>query len=79
MYLNERDEVVETGGANVFVRKGNRLVTPPLSAGALDGMLRRTLLESGECVEGMLTLVDLEDGEVYLGNSLRGLVRAKLA
>jgi para-aminobenzoate synthetase/4-amino-4-deoxychorismate lyase len=76
VFLNERGELAEASGSNIFVRKNGRLVTPPLSAGALDGCLRRALLESGECEEGVLTPADLEDHEVFLGNSLRGLVRA---
>jgi branched-subunit amino acid aminotransferase/4-amino-4-deoxychorismate lyase len=53
------------------------LLTPPLSSGALDGVLRRVLLDEGRCVEAALMPEDLRDGEVYLGNSLRGLIRAR--
>jgi para-aminobenzoate synthetase/4-amino-4-deoxychorismate lyase len=76
IFLNEKNEVVEGSRTNVFVARAGRLVTPPLDAGALDGCLRRELIESGKCVEHNLTLRDLEEGEVYLGNSLRGLIPA---
>ena len=77
VYLNERGEIVEASGANVFARIGGRLLTPPLSSGALPGCLRRDLLERGECHEAVLMHSDLETAEaVYLGNSLRGLIRA---
>ncbi len=79
IFLNERDEVVEASRTNVFARIGGRLVTPPLSAGALGGCLRRALLDDPQsgCVEGGLTLDDLKEADaVYLGNSLRGLMRA---
>src|SRR5258705_96923 len=76
VYLNERGELVEGSSTNIFVRIAGRLRTPAGSCGPLDGCLRRALLESGECTEGVLHLSDLEEGEVYLGNSLRGLIRA---
>jgi para-aminobenzoate synthetase/4-amino-4-deoxychorismate lyase len=76
VYLNERDELVEGSSTNIFLRVAGRLLTPPASCGPLDGCLRRALLESGECAEAVLHLSDLEKSEVYLGNSLRGLIRA---
>ena len=75
IFLNERGEVAEGGRSNIFLRRGGRLLTPPLSSGALDGVLRHELLDSGACAEAVLTPDDLS-GEVYFGNSLRGLIRA---
>jgi para-aminobenzoate synthetase / 4-amino-4-deoxychorismate lyase len=76
LFLNERDEVVEGSRTNVFVARDGRLLTPPLSSGALDGVLRQALIGEGRCMEAVLTLDDLRGAEVYLGNSLRGLLRA---
>jgi para-aminobenzoate synthetase / 4-amino-4-deoxychorismate lyase len=77
LFLNERGECTEGSRSNLFVRGGGRLLTPPLSAGVLDGVLRRELLESGACEEAVLMPDDLQGAEVFLGNSLRGLIRAK--
>ena len=78
IYLNERGEIVEASGANVFAKINGQLVTPPLSSGGLPGCLRRDLLERGECREAVLAPSDLETAEaVYLGNSLRGIIRAR--
>ena len=77
VYLNERGEIAEATVSTVFARIGGQLLTPPLSSGALPGCLRLDLLERGECREAVLTPTDLETAEtVYLGNSLRGLIRA---
>ncbi len=79
IFLNERDEITEGSRSNVFVRFGDRLVTPPLSCGLLDGCLRRALLDdpSAHCEEGVLYAQDLDSADiVYLGNSLRGLIPA---
>ncbi|HEY0281959.1 MAG TPA: aminodeoxychorismate synthase component I [Rhizomicrobium sp.] len=75
VFLNPRGEVAEGSRTNVFVAREGMLLTPPLSAGALDGCLRRALIGEGRCMEALLLPGDL-DGEVYLGNSLRGLIRA---
>ncbi len=77
VFLNERGEIVEASGANVFAKIGGRLLTPPLSSGALPGCLRQDLLHRGECHEAVLTPADLQTAEaVFIGNSLRGLIRA---
>jgi para-aminobenzoate synthetase/4-amino-4-deoxychorismate lyase len=76
IFLNERDELTEGARSNIFIRRGDILLTPPLSAGVLDGRLRAELIAEGKAREVMLTPDDLT-GEVYFGNSLRGLIRAK--
>jgi para-aminobenzoate synthetase/4-amino-4-deoxychorismate lyase len=77
VFLNEHDEVVEGSRTNVFLRRGDVLITPPLSSGCLDGCLRRELLESGQAIEASISGSAL-DGEapIFLGNSLRGLFPA---
>jgi para-aminobenzoate synthetase/4-amino-4-deoxychorismate lyase len=80
IFLNERGELAEGARSNIFIGRAGRLVTPPLSAGALDGRLRAELIAQGLCEEAVLTEADLAkadlEGEVWLGNSLRGLIPA---
>jgi para-aminobenzoate synthetase/4-amino-4-deoxychorismate lyase len=76
VFLNERGEVAEGARSNLFVRRKGKLLTPPLSAGLLPGILRAEMLEGGDCEEAVLTQSDL-DGEIFFGNSLRGLIPAK--
>ncbi len=61
---------------NLFVERDGKLLTPPLSRGLLPGVLRAELLASGEAIEADLKAGDLDSG-LYVGNSLRGLVKAK--
>ncbi len=80
LFLNERGELAEGSRTTLFIERGDELLTPPIDAGILDGVLRRELLEAGKrpVREATLTLDDLETAEVvYLGNSVRGLVRAE--
>lgn len=80
LFVNERGELTEGSYTNLFVERGGRLLTPPLSCGLLDGTLRRELLESpdGRVSERVLHPRDLADADaVFLGNSVRGLLRAR--
>lgn len=77
IFLNAKDQVCEGTITNIFVKLGGVLVTPPLACGLLPGVLRQELLDSGDAVEGMLGFDDLTGG-FYVGNSLRGLIEARL-
>src|SRR5205085_7832715 len=46
--LNAEGFVSECTGDNVFIVKGEELLTPPLSAGALYGITRQVVLELGK-------------------------------
>lgn len=61
----------------LFVERDGMLLTPPASLGLLPGVLRADLIAQGKAVEAALTADDLTGG-FWLGNSLRGLVRADL-
>ncbi|WP_332699247.1 aminodeoxychorismate synthase component I [Devosia sp.] len=78
LFRNERDELTEGSITNLFIQRDGRLVTPPLSSGLLPGTLRAQLIDTGNAVEQVLTLADLETAEaIFLGNSVRGLLRAE--
>ncbi len=78
IFLNERGEVAEGARSNVFVERDGVLMTPPLTSGALPGVLRAELLGNGRARESVLFLNDLESG-FWLGNALRGLIPVTLA
>lgn len=76
---NQHGRVTEGSFTSLFVRRRGMLLTPPLSDGALPGVLRAELLASGAAREAPLTLHDLRTAEaLYVGNSLRGLMPATL-
>ncbi len=74
-----RDDGLLTEGCftSLFVERGDRLLTPPARLGLLPGVLRASLLASGQADEEVLTLDDLADG-FLIGNALRGLMPARL-
>jgi 4-amino-4-deoxychorismate lyase len=79
IFLNERAEICEGARSNVFVARDTVLLTPPLSSGLLPGTLRANLLASGRAREATLRLDDIAGNVTwYMGNSVRGLVRARV-
>jgi branched-chain amino acid aminotransferase len=80
LLLNERGEVSECTSANVFVAQGDRVWTPPQSAGCLAGVTRGVLLEEVkiaglEIGEKTLFPHDLESAdEVFITSTTRELL-----
>jgi len=78
LFLNEDGELTEGSITNLFVERDGLLLTPPVSCGLLAGTLRQDLIDSGRAVEAVLTPGDLLSAEnLFLGNSVRGLVPAR--
>lgn len=68
--LNRTGMVSECTGENVFVARHGRLITPPLSAGALEGITQSSVATIAadlgfECVEG-----DLSRSDLYLAEEM---------
>ena len=78
--LNERGEVAECTAANVYVVKGDTILTPPLSSGCLEGVTRGVLFEiAGEAgvsvKEQVLRPEDLYGAdEVFISSTNRNLI-----
>jgi para-aminobenzoate synthetase / 4-amino-4-deoxychorismate lyase len=60
----------------LFVEREGTYLTPRLESGLLPSVLRRELIEAGTAQEADLTVADL-DGGFFMGNSVRGLIRAR--
>lgn len=77
---NTRGEVTEGSFTSLFVRRGGRWYTPPVSSGLLPGVYRGVLLDRLEgAEERALRPADLAEADsVWLCNSVRELKRAKV-
>lgn len=78
VFVDEPGFVTEGSWSNIFVERDGVLLTPPVALGLLPGVLRGELIDKGRAVESHLRLADLAHG-FFIGNSLRGLVPARLA
>jgi para-aminobenzoate synthetase/4-amino-4-deoxychorismate lyase len=83
LFQREDGFLTEGSFTNVFVAEGDLLLTPPLSHGLLPGVLRAELLATGRAREAPLSLQAAAEasaaGRLLIGNSLRGLLPARLA
>jgi para-aminobenzoate synthetase/4-amino-4-deoxychorismate lyase len=76
---NERGELTESTIANVVVRFGEHLVTPPIEAGLLAGVFRERLLDRGVIREQRIPVESLASATaIYLANSVRGWIPVRL-
>jgi para-aminobenzoate synthetase/4-amino-4-deoxychorismate lyase len=77
--LNQYDEVAEACRHNLFIRKDDQLITPPLKAGVLHGINRQQVIDQQNVIERVITLDDLKNAdEILLTNSVRGIVSVSL-
>lgn len=74
--LNSHERVCETGIANIFIIKGDKIYTPPLSEGCVAGTMRRWMLEKFSLKkysisEKLLSVNDVMDAdEFFLTNAI---------
>lgn len=79
LLLNEKGEPCEGTITSIFLDDGSGLLkTPPIACGLLAGVLRTELICTRRARVERLSLDDLKAGTLYMGNSLRGLIRAQL-
>jgi para-aminobenzoate synthetase/4-amino-4-deoxychorismate lyase len=80
IFTNRQGELTEGTFTTIFIEKDSRLLTPSLDCGLLPGVLREHLIKTKAAREAVLYPCDLGKAQrIYLGNSLRGLIPAKLA
>lgn len=80
LLLNDSKNVVEAIQGNVFMLMGNKLITPPISEGCLNGVMRKQILEiaknieSLEVVEEVISPFDLQKAdELFVTNVVKGI------
>ena len=78
--INERKELVGATDANLFLIKGDQIITPSLDSGCINGIIRKKVIEHLKSKEGRVveeTAVSpfelLKVDEVFLTNSIAGV------
>ncbi|NHM02139.1 aminotransferase class IV [Flavobacterium difficile] len=80
LIINEEKNVVEAINGNIFMKMGNQLITPPISDGCLNGIMRKqiialaTKIENIEMIEKSISPFDLQKAdELFLSNVITGI------
>lgn len=75
LMLNNAGKVAGFARGNLFWRQGDRLLTPPLSDGVLDGIARHVLLTQAGATEASVDRAGLDQASaIFITNSLLGCV-----
>ncbi len=77
---NDEKNVIEALQGNLFMLTGNKLVTPPVTDGCLNGIMRRQVLAIAEKIEGLevneasISPFDLQKAdELFITNVIKGI------
>ncbi|MEC5165969.1 branched-chain amino acid aminotransferase [Flavobacterium sp. PL11] len=80
LLLNESKNVVEALQGNIFMLMDNKLITPPVSEGCLNGIMRKQIIllakknENLEVVEAIISPFDLQKAdELFITNVIKGI------
>ncbi len=80
LLLNDDKNVVEALQGNLFMLTGNKLVTPPVADGCLNGIMRKQVLELAKKIEGLevaeasISPFDLQKAdELFITNVIKGI------
>lgn len=80
LLLNDSKNVVEALQGNIFMLLGNKLITPPVSEGCLNGVMRKQILslavklDNLEVVEEVISPFDLQKAdELFITNVIKGI------
>lgn len=81
LLLNDEKNVVEALQGNLFMLMGNKLSTPPVSDGCLNGIMRKQVLELAKKIEGIevaeasISPFDLQKAdELFITNVIQGVI-----
>ncbi len=81
IFTNKKNQITEGAISNIIIKKGRFYYTPPLECGLLNGVFRKSLLKNKKfpMMEKVLYKEDIKKAdEIYMVNSVRGMVRAAL-
>ena len=80
LLLNDSKNVVEALQGNIFMLLGNKLITPPVSEGCLNGVMRKQILslakkiDTLEVVEEVISPFELQKAdELFVTNVIKGI------
>jgi branched-chain amino acid aminotransferase len=80
LLLNNDKNIVEALNGNIFMKLGNQLITPPISEGCLNGIMRKQVLrlaakiEGLEVLEAIISPFDLQKAdELFITNIISGI------
>ena len=79
IYYNQKKQLLETSIGNLVLKIKDKLYTPPVHLGLLNGIYRQSLIADNKLKEKVLTVKDMEQAQAIYGcNAVRGLYELKV-
>lgn len=76
LFLNTDGYIAESSSGNIFFIKDDKLYTPSVNCGLLNGILRQWVLNNFHVIEGNFTLEDIFNSQgAFLTNSIMGIMK----
>ncbi len=68
--LNNQGKITEGSAENIFILKDDKIITPPLTAGVLEGITRDSVIQIIEFNGGEVIEVDLDREDLYVADEV---------
>ncbi len=68
--LNNQGKIAEGSAENIFILKNDKIITPPLTAGVLDGITRDSVIQIIEFNGGDVIEADLDREDLYVADEV---------
>jgi 4-amino-4-deoxychorismate lyase len=76
IFLNTNDCTAEGTASNIFFVKDEKIYTPSIDCGVLDGIVRAWIVKNFHITEGAFSLDDLKSSsEIFITNSILGVMK----
>lgn len=76
VYLNDKSLVTSCSIANIYFIKDEKIYTPSIEAGVLNGIVRSIILKNSNCFQGNYTISDFLDSDgIFITNSVIGILK----
>lgn len=80
LLLNDSKNIVEAIQGNIFMLTGGKLITPPVSEGCLNGIMRKQILKLAKEIDGLKVVEEIispfelqKADELFITNVIKGI------
>lgn len=71
---NQHGRIAEASSSNIFIIKDNKIFTPPMTEGCIDGVFRKQLMSKLSPIEDVIQLGTLQEADaVFITNVISGI------
>jgi branched-chain amino acid aminotransferase len=74
LILNDNNNVIEATNSNIFIVKNNKISTPPIKDGCVDGVMRKWITNNENIHIKSVSINEIYDSEeIFISNTISGI------